>query len=222
MSPSKRWAVRIGARTLISLGLCAAVTAAVIAHVAIDILGDYALTADSYDSLRHGSRELASFVAFILAVTLAVRGLRICCEIAAANRTRILLPAHRLRDGIGFVLAAMAVAVLLVPAMEWLDGRVDGAPVLSFNAAFGGSLWLGLGTTILCSAIVALAAYAFARWLISHRDSIATIIETLLRRAAGKASSCGYERARRIAAPRRRTVHALRLSKRGPPVAIFA
>jgi hypothetical protein len=214
--------VRIGARTLVSLWLCAAVTAAVIAHVAIDVLGDFALTADSYDNLRHGSRELASFVAFILAVTLALRGLRACCEIAAANRTRILLPAHRLRDGIGFVLAAIAAAVVLVPAMEWLDGRLDGTPVLSLSAEFGGSLSLGLGTTILCAAIVAFAAYAIARWLISHRDSIATIIETLLRRFNANASASGYERARRIAAPRRRTVHALRLSKRGPPVAIFA
>ena len=113
MRPSKRCAVRIGSRTLVSLAFCAAVAAAVIAHIAIDVLGDYALTADSYDNLRHGSRELASFIAFILAVTLAVRGLRICCEIAAANRTRILLPVNRLRDWIGFVLAAGAAAVVL-------------------------------------------------------------------------------------------------------------
>lgn len=222
MSPSNRWRVRIGIRTLVWLGLCAAAAAAVLAHVAIDVIGDYALTADSYDNLRHGSRELASSVAFVLAVTLAVRGLRICCEIAAANRARILLPAHRLRDQIGFVLAAVAGAVVLVPAMEWLDGRVDGAPVLSLSAAFGGSLWLGLGTTVLCAAVVALAAYGIARWLISHRDSIATIIETLLRRATGSDSPSGYERARRVLAPRRRTPLALRLSKRGPPAAIFA
>jgi len=215
--------VRVGFRTLASLALCAATAAAALAHVAIDVAGDYALKVDSYDNLRHGSRELVSLIAVALAFVLAARGLRICCEIAAVNRTRILAPVHRLREGLVFVLMAVGASVMLVPAMEWLDGRLNGVPVRELDDAFGGSLALGLGITILCAAMVALVAYGIARWLISHRDSIAAIIETLLGRTAGKIRPTGYDLARQLFAPRRkRTLHALRLSKRGPPEAVLA
>src|SRR5580704_1729911 len=83
--------VRVGFRTLVSLALCAVAAGAAMAHVAIDVVGDYALTADSYDHLRHGSRDVVSAVALVLAVVLAARGLRLCCEIASLNRSRILL-----------------------------------------------------------------------------------------------------------------------------------
>jgi hypothetical protein len=139
--------VRVGFRTLVSLALCAAAAGAAMAHVAIDVVGDYALTADSYDRLGHGSRELLSGAALILAVVLAGRGLRICCEIAAVNRTRILVSAPRVRETLGFVVATVAASATLVPMMEWLDGRLAGISVRGIDDAFGGSLWLGLVTT---------------------------------------------------------------------------
>jgi hypothetical protein len=215
---SKRQGVRVGFRTIALLGFCAAAAAAATAHEAIDIVGDYALAHDTYDNVAHGSRELLSGLALLLAVLLAGRGLRICCAIAAANRTRILEPAPRRAAGIGFVLGVITLTAILVPSMEWLDGRLDGVPVRALDDAFGGSILLGLGTTIICAAFVASAVYAIARWLISHRDSIATIIETLLRRLAGVVRPCRQDLARCLATPRRRrTPHALRLCKRGPP-----
>ena len=54
-------------------------------------------------------------------------------------------------------------------------------PFVTLIDAFGGSIPLGLGTTFVCAALVALFVCAVARWLISHRDSIATMIETFLR-----------------------------------------
>ncbi|HZY97059.1 MAG TPA: hypothetical protein VFE35_08145 [Candidatus Cybelea sp.] len=215
--------MRLGARTLVLLALCAAAAAAAIAHVAIDVLGDYALARDSYDNLRHGSRELVSGLALMLALVLAARGLRICFEIAAANRARILRPVHRLSEAIAFVLTAVAAAAMMVPAMEWLDGRLGDVPVQRLDDAFGGSLLLGLGTTIVFTAAVATVVYGIARWLISHRDSIATIIVTLLRHSSETSRPTTYQTAHQRIAPRRqRTLHALRLSKRGPPVANFA
>jgi hypothetical protein len=215
--------VRVGFRTLISLALCAAAAGAALAHFAIDVVGDFALAHDSYDNIRHGSRELMTGVALLLAVVLAARGLRVCCEIAATNRTRLLRPVLGLRETLAMLGTAIAASIAIVPAMEYLDCRFDGMPMRRLSDAFGGSIPLGLATTFLCAALVALAVYAVARWLISHRDSIATIIETFLHACADAVAPSGYDRIGRIASPRRRRAPiALRLSKRGPPATTFA
>jgi hypothetical protein len=203
--------------------LCAAAAGAALAHVAIDLVGDFALSNDSYDHVAHGSRELVTGLALLLAVVLAARGLRVCCEIASIYRSRILVPVRRLPEALGFVGAAVACSVALVPAMEWLDGRLAGAPVLALDEAFGGSILLGVITTVVCSAAIALAIYAVARWLISHRDSIVTIIVTLLRRMAdGVHASADTLTSRGLGPRRRRAPNALRLCKRGPPLLLFA
>ncbi len=210
--------MRVGFRTTVSLLLCAAAAAAATAHVAIDIIGDYALPHDTYDNLSHSSRELVSGVAFLLALLLAGRGLRYCCGIAAVNRTRVAQLRLSLGWCSGFVLGVIASTAMLVPSMEWLDGRLGGAPVKELDDAFGGSILLGGGTSVVCAALVAFLVYGFVRWLISHHDSIATIIETLLRRTDGAARPCSHDLARCLTTPRRRrTPYALRLCKRGPP-----
>lgn len=210
--------MRVGFRTTVSLLLCAAAAAAAMAHSAIDIIGDYALAHDTYDNLPHASRELVSGVAFLLAVLLAGRGLRYCCAIAAANRARVAQPRLSLRWSTGFVLGTIAVTAMLVPSMEWLDGRLGGVPVKELDDAFGGSILLGGGTTVVCAALIALLVYGFVRWLISHRDSIASIIETLLRRTDGVTRLSSHDLVRCLSTPRRRrTPYALRLCKRGPP-----
>ncbi len=215
--------MRVGFRTIVSLALCAAAAAAAIAHVAIDVVGDYALTNDSYDHLRHGSRELMTGVALVIAALLAARGLRICCEIAATNRTRLLRPALRLREALSLLSVAAGASVVIVPAMEYFDGRLDGVPVRRLSEAFGGSVPLGFGTTLVCAAAVALVVYAIARWLISYRDSIATIIWTLLGRIRGAVRPNSYGLVVQLVTPRRRrSPNALRLSKRGPPATSFA
>jgi hypothetical protein len=193
------------------------------AHFAIDVVGDYVLPRDSYDHLTHGSRELAAAAALAIAVVLAARGLRVCCEIAALNRTCLLRPVLRLRETVGMFAAAVAGSVLLVPAMEYLDGATDGMPVRHFSDALGGSIALGLGTTLACAVLVTFAVYAVARWLIAHRDSITTIIETLLVAAGGGVCPSRYDLLAQLVTPRRRrTTDALRLSKRGPPAVSFA
>jgi hypothetical protein len=214
---SKGPCVRLGLRTLVSLVLFAAMAAAATAHVAIDIVGDYALAHDTYDDVAHSSRELISGLALLIALALATRALRVCFELAAANRTRLPQPSANRREAFGFVFGVIAVSATLVPAMEWLDGRLAGVPVKELDDAFGGSILLGLGTTVVCAIVVASIVYAIARWLISHRDAIATILGTLLRRS-GEDRSFSRDLARHIFAPRRRrTPHALRLCKRGPP-----
>jgi hypothetical protein len=215
--------VRVAFRTIISLVICAAAAGAALAHFAIDVIGDYALPRDSYDHLRHGSREMIAGVAFMLAAVLAARGLRACCEVAAANRTRLLRPGLRIREMLGMLAGAVAVSTLIVPAMECLDGRLAGVPVRELADAFGGSILLGIGTTLVCAAAVALLVCALAHFLISQRDSIATMIETLVGRLPAAVRPNGYDRVGLQLTPRRRRARtALRLAKRGPPATSFA
>ena len=214
--------MRVGFRTLFSLVLCAAAAGAALAHVAIDFIGDFALSNDTYDHLAHDSRELVSGVALLVAVALAARGLRICCDIAAANRTRVLREARRPGELGAFLAGAVAIATMLVPAMEWSDARLDAVPLQQLGDAFGGSVLLGLLTTIVCTTLTGLLVYAVVSWLVSHRDTIATVIEALCRRTVGERPR-RHDLVRQLATPRRRrTAHALRLTKRGPPETIFA
>jgi hypothetical protein len=215
--------VRVGYRTIVALALCAAAMGAAVAHLAIDVVGDYALTRDSYDHLQHGSREVVAGVALLVALLLAGRGLRVCCDIAANNRARLLRPSLRLREIFGILFGAAGASVVIVPAMEYLDGRLDGISIVRFGDAFGGSIPLGLSITFLSAMLVAVLVCAIARWLIAHRDSIATIIGTFLRSFRDAARTSGYDCITRRLMPRRqRLIYALRLAKRGPPATRFA
>jgi hypothetical protein len=189
--------------------------------VLIDVIGDFALPHDTYDDIAHASRDLASGVALILAFALALRGLRICCELAARYRHR--LPQARRSGGerLSFLFATILGAVAGVPAMECFDDRLAGVPVDTLADAFGGSILLGVATSVVCAALVAWVIYALARWLVSHRDHIAAIIETLVRRQENASLPRVADLSIQIRAPRRRRApHALRLCKRGPPLAL--
>ncbi len=212
--------MRVGFRTLLSLILCAAAAGAALAHFAIDVVGDYALAHDSYDDLAHSSRGLISGVAFAIAVFLAARGLRHCCEIAVKNRACLPAAVGRGRDLLGFLMAAVAASLALIPAMEWFDGRLDGAPVNNLSEAFGGSLLLGIVTAVICVSLVAALVYALAHWLISYRDAFVTVVATLLRPIANAVPHLTYKLERSPLTLRRRAPHALRISRRGPPVAL--
>jgi hypothetical protein len=217
---SKRRGVRLGFRTLLSLALCAAAAGAVLAHVAIDVVGDYALSTDSYDHLHHSSRELISGVALAIAAILVGRGLRGCCEIAQRNRTRLAHVAYGVREVVGYSIGVVGASCVLVPAMEWLDGRLDGIAVREIGDAFGGSLLLGLGTTAICASLVAALIFALARWLISYRDAIVAILETLTRWSGDAVRRLSCELERYCLTFRRRASLTSRLSKRGPPVTL--
>jgi hypothetical protein len=214
--------VRLGVRTIATLALCAAAAASAIAHVAIDIVGDYALAHDTYDDVSHSSRDLVTGIAVVLATTLAIRGLSVCCQIAAANRGRLDRPAVRTRDPLLFALGVVALTAVVVPLMECLDSQLAGTPVRELHDAFGGSIILGLGVIVVTATLIAAAIYAFAGWLISHRDSIAAIIETLLRRFAGATRPHQADLWHWLSTPRRRrTTFGLCLCKRGPPAAML-
>jgi hypothetical protein len=201
--------------------LCAAAAASAVAHLLIDVLGDYVLVHDTYDDVAHGSRILATALALLIAVVLAARAIRVCMQIVVANRSRAPVRSAWYGRSGGFVFAVIVSSLLIVPAMEWLDGWLAGAPVAGIGAAFGGSILLGIGSTTACAAIVASTVYALVRWLLGHREALITIVETLLRRYRKAEGRSAFDLARqRFQARRRYSPHAVRLCKRGPPPAV--
>jgi hypothetical protein len=209
--------VRAALRSLVLLFVAAAAAAAAFSHYAIDVVADYALAHDTYDDVAHGSRDLLSGIAIVLAAALAVRGLRSCCEIGAARRFRLAGPGLTWRSGLLFVGATAILACAIVPAMELLDAHLAGKVVDDLGDLFGGSVQLGLSLTLFCGALVAAVVFIVAGWLLSHRASIAAAIVSFAARRRGTRPSA--QRLRRLrTAPRRRPRHvALHRSKRGPP-----
>ena len=215
--------MRVGLRTLVPLALCAAAAAAAAAHFVVDVVGDFALSHDSYDHLQHGSRGVVTAVALVLAAMLALRGLASCCEIAARNRTRLAPVNFGLSETIAFFVVVLVSATVLVPSMELLDARVAGTAFGGIGDAFGGSLLVGMTCIAVCAALAGASVYALVRWLVSHRDSIATMVATLLRHITGapRIASRPLERWNGLTL-RRRTLPARQFTKRGPPEILLA
>ncbi len=209
-------------RSLVALVVAAAAAAAVLAHGTIDVIADYLVAHASYDDVSsHDSRGLVVALGALVAGAIALHGLRLCCD-AAANRTLASRPAPSWRSAPLFIGATMVLASMAVPAMELFDARLAGTTLGSLDDAFGGSVFLGLGTTLACACAVAIAAFALARWLLSHRDRIIAAIVAIIRFRSQEYT--GPRRSQRFAdvpiCPRR--VSALRRGKRAPPMMLFA
>jgi hypothetical protein len=204
-------------RSLVALVIAAAAAAAVVAHGTIDVIADYLVAHASYDDVSsHDSRGLVVALAAIVAAAIALHGLRLCCD-AAAHRTLASSPAPSWRSAPLFAGATMLLAALIVPAMELLDSRLAGTTLAGLDDAFGGSVLLGLSTTLACAAAVAIAVFALARWLLSHRDRIIAAIVGIMHFRSQ--AYTGPRRSRSFAGapicPRR--LSALRRGKRAPP-----
>jgi hypothetical protein len=208
-------------RSLVALVIATAAFAAVAAHETIDVIADYLVAHASYDDVSsHASRGFVVLIAAMIASVVALRGLQLCCEAAAARRTLTAssAPAPSWRKAPFFVGATVLLASIAVPLMELLDLRLAGTTLANLDDAFGGSVVLGLGTTIGCAAVFGVAAFTLARWILSHRDRIiAAIVEIIRFRLQAQPS--GPRRLHRFAdapiSPRR--LSALRRGKRAPP-----
>ncbi|HYL28124.1 MAG TPA: hypothetical protein VEW74_09855 [Candidatus Nitrosotalea sp.] len=204
-------------RSLVALVIAAAAAAAVVAHATIDVIADFLVAHASYDDVSsHDSRGLVVFVAAAIAGLVALHGLRLCCD-AAANRTLASSPAPSWRSAPIFAGATMLLAAMIVPAMELFDARLARTPLTGLGDAFGGSVLLGLGTTLACAAAVSIAVFALARWILSHRDRIVAAIAGII--GARSQAGAGPRRSRSFTgAPIcARRLSALRRGKRAPP-----
>lgn len=209
--------VRAVPRWLVLLVVAAAAASAALAHVVIDVIADYLVPHASFDDIgSHGSREIIVTIAVAAAGIIAIRGFRLCCEAAARRAVRAPEP-PRWSFGAAFVLATVALASLAVPAMEWIDTLLAGRPLADLDDAFGGSVTLGLATIAVCAGAVALATFAFVRWLLSHRDRIIAAIVAIICKTHTHPPSASELRTFATVPVRHRSIASMRRGKRGPP-----
>jgi hypothetical protein len=181
--------VSTACRSLVALVIAASAVAAVAAHGTIDIIADYLVEHASYDDVSsHASRGLVVVIATIIAGAVALRGLRMCCDVAA-NRTVASPAPPAWRVAPLFVGATMLLAAVAVPLMELFDALLAGTALGNLDDAFGGSALLGLGTTFLCAAAIGAGVFALARWILSHRDRVIAAIVGIMR---SRVQACAF------------------------------
>ncbi len=169
----------------IAVPAVAACLAALLAHIAIDVAGDYVLANDAYDATAHGSRWLASLATLgmacvglwaLLRATLAeVRG--------SYGALRAVLRAALPRNPGAFVALVVVVTAPLVLAMARLDALIAGQAVVDPADLFGGSVALGAGISLAFAIIVALGALRVFRLLLCFHRSLVRAVEAFVRLA---------------------------------------
>ncbi len=214
-----------GRRALRSAGvaLCAALGAALLAHVAIDAAGDYLLPHDAYDDIAHGSRGVAG-AAFLGLLLAGVGGAARAALCRARGSVRILCEAVRSarpRNSAAFACAVLALALPLVLAMEGLDVALAGGTIDDPADLLGGSLFLGLSLTLLCACACAwFTRLALGRLGVLER-AVARAVRFLCRAAArGAARPIARRAPHRPRAAVRFAVR--RLAGRAPPRNLLA
>lgn len=195
--------------------------AAAVAHVVIDVAGDYLLTRDAYDGLAHNSRTVLLAAVGIAVLMAAIRTIFDALDRRCGSRISLLaLVRSELGRPWRFVGASVAVATVLLMAMEAFDcslvGHVDGLDDL-----FGGSLLLGLTTVAITGLLCGWGVHRIARRIARYEAPIAAFILAVLN-LGSPAPAAGSTR-QRMGEPRR-VSRALLLSrrrhKRGPPLPI--
>ena len=155
--------------------IAAALVCAVLAHLAIDAIGDVALSDDSYDHVAHGSRAAVFTVVLCIAIPLV----RVAWQtlFTAAQRARGTV--HSSPRALHWLAAATAVVVLTFPlliGMETADVHASGGDIDNLGDLLGGSLLLG---SIVCGAVAIIVTAILAcaaRWVLLHRDAIVAVL----------------------------------------------
>jgi hypothetical protein len=199
----------------------AACIAAVLAHLAIDVAGDYLLPEDTYDALAHASRTATTLIALVVACGVMWAILRAAlAEVrgsAGALRSALsqALPGSPVR--FAALVASLAAPVLL--GMGALDTALAGQKIDDPSDLVGGSYVLAGACELGVSALVALAVFALIRFLCRYHRAIVRAVEHFVRLAVvGHASGLRLAHARAI---RPRTLPALlrcTTGNRAPPM----
>jgi hypothetical protein len=204
------------------VALGAALCAALLAHVAIDVAGDYLLPHDSYDDIAHDSRAVVACA--VLGLVLGALGCAVGAALRRARGSEFAFCAG-LRDAcppgaLQFAITVNGLTFLILGAMEALDVTLAGGRIDDVGDLFGGSLLLGG----LIAALCALAA-AFGTRVALHRlarlGRIARRVAAFLRRRTLPSTAPGIRRPRRRSHATSRYI-ARRLAGRAPPHSLLA
>jgi hypothetical protein len=217
---ASRFVVGIPWSAVLLVVLSAAV-AALIAHIGIDVLGDYLLPHDTYDDVAHGSRSVVSAGALAVLVAAALRSMFALLD---RSRAAVRLECARARSQpqviARYASVVVGLAFALVAGMEILDLTLAGQSIDGIEDVMGGSLVLGFGVTFATALGVAVAAWRFAAWIAgAHRQAIRVLCAIVAQRTR-HATAAGIR-------PRATRLHFVRVPaiarstrKRGPPLAL--
>lgn len=199
--------------------ILSAAIAALVAHIGIDVAGDYVLAHDSYDGIEHGSRLL---ITVSLLVALVVVAVRVVCSaldrVVGVRRAMHECAPSAVPKAIGrhLVLVVVATFVLLV-GMERVDLLVAGQPPDDLADLLGGSFALGIGLTLPLGLAVAAAGWSIARWIRAARLGVIEIVGAWMMSRARHRNGLHTQVRRSRRAPIAQPVFARNTSKRGPP-----
>lgn len=193
---------------------------ALVAHVVIDVAGDFLLPHDTYDDIPHESRALFLVAIAAIALAVAVPLLLDLLDRRCRSSGSLL---RRVRESLGspqlLALMATGVAVITLAGMEWMDCVAAHTPVDGLEDLFGGSLALGLGVTLTLGGIGGLLVHRLVRLIATFEPQIATLLIRLVRALCAPLAPVLAA----LRAPASRTIVrslllASRGSKRGPPL----
>jgi len=203
----------------ISLVGLAALSGALLAHVVIDIVGDYVLARDAYDGITHGSRVVLSVG--LAALVLAFGACLLFDLISRQCSSRVSL-LRQVRESLGgpipFVAQSTAVCIAALAGMELLDCFAANAMPAGVNELFGGSYLLGL-TAACCAAVLSgWFVHATATFLSKREPEIIAFIRCLMARALPVFENARVDCVHQPYSIARALLLATRGRKRGPPL----
>ncbi len=195
------------------------ISSALVAHVAIDIAGDFLLSHDAYDDVAHHSRESVFIVACVLA---AIAGWRTLCAARAELRgsrgsLRALLYDSVPASCVRFVASVAALSVPALLAMAGLDAALDGTAIDDACDLLGGSAVLGLACTLGSALAVATLAWTAIRALARLDRVVLRLVATLAERARVPQSAPATVRRVRPATRSAASICARSFGLRAPP-----
>jgi hypothetical protein len=213
MRDSRTFAAR-AAGALFAVAVAA--LAAALAHLAIDIAGDYLLPHDAYDDVAHDSRTVVAAAAAAMLLAGAARSLY-TSVLAALGRGGAPAAAIHVGAPLAFIGAVTALAVPLLLTMETVDAFAARRDVDDLGDLFGGSILLGLGTTLAVAMLVAAIAYVVLRFFVHARAAVARALGGRFQPRERVSLHAFTTRAQRRCLAIARPAPTRYVAKRGPP-----
>jgi hypothetical protein len=202
--------------------LVAALSAALFAHVAIDVAGDYLLPHDTYDDIAHGSRTLV--LGGVAAMLVLLASIALSAAIREARGSidafrKVVLSCLDLELRWMFVLTAICATITLI-AMEGIDVHAAGGAIDDPGDLFGGSIILGAACVAFFAVLSTFGIRALACAIAGAGRALvralASVFATrsrprIVKRRPHEASVCALQPSRRFGTA---------LSGRAPPPAL--
>ena len=192
--------------------------AAAIAHVVVNVAGDYLLVRDSYDGIEHHSRALLLAGIGLLAILATIRTVFDALDRRGGTAASLLgLLRSALARPLAFAAGSTCLAIVFLAAMEAFDCALV-SQVDDVNDLFGGSLLLGLTTVVVTGMLCGWLVRRVLNWIAAYEIPIAAFILSAFSSNAGRLAEIGApSHARAVPTVNHGLLLSRRRHKRGPP-----